>query len=145
MLSLSRCRLVAILFLFVVDPSYGQQPHSACHNMLYDDHNQVDYTVRVNSVAGVAKDTQGSEVRGACAGIFTENDKTLMVAQETNVDGHFEIDGLPNGRYRLVVSANPLCAANAVIILKNKARRGKKLIAVMKPRGIDDCSSIQLR
>ncbi len=112
--------------------------------MLYEDHNQVDYTVHVSSVSGIAKDIQGFEVRGTCAGIFTEDGKKLMAAQETNVDGHFEFNDLPNGRYRLVVSANGWCVANAVIILKNKSRRGKRLVAIMKPRGIDDCSSIQL-
>ena len=145
MLSLSRYSLLAILCLFIIGPLYGQRPHSTCQGMLYEHYNQVDYTLRVSSVSGIAKDIEGFEVRGACAGIFTENDKKLVAAKGTTLDGHFEIDGLPNGRYRLVVSGEGWCAANALIILKNKSRRGKGLVAVMRTRGIDDCSWIELR
>ncbi len=145
MLSPSYCSLAVIVFVLVSSPLYGQQPPSTCQNMPYEHHNQVDYTLRVSSVVGVAKDVQGFEVKGACVGIFTENGQKLLAAKETSVDGRFEIEGLPNGRYRLVVTTRVLCAANAAIILKNKSRRGKSLVAVMKPSGIDACSWIELK
>src|SRR4029077_14474219 len=120
MLSLSRGPLLLIFLLLIAGPFYGKQARTVCQNMLYEHYNQVDYTIRVGSVSGVVKDIQGFEIRGACVGIFTVNDNKLVVLKGTDADGHFDIDGLPSGRYRLVVSANGLCAANAVIILKNK-------------------------
>ena len=145
MFSLSRGSLVAIVVVLVGSPLYAQQPSSTCQNMQYEHHNQIDYTLRVSSLVGVAKDVQGVEVRGACVGIFTESGQKLLATKETSADGHFEIKGIPNGRYTIVVTAIGWCAANAVIILKNKSRKGKSMVAVMKPTEVDTCSWIKLK
>jgi protein-disulfide isomerase len=137
--------LAPLFSLFAAYPLHGQEHRPSCQGMQYEHRNQIDYTLRIAVVAGVAKDVQGSEIRGACVGIFAGKGDKLIAATETTEDGHFEIEGAPNGTYRLVVTAEGLCPANAIVILKNKSRKKKRLAAVMKPSGIDDCSWLELR
>jgi hypothetical protein len=113
--------------------------------MPYENHNQIDYgPLRIGSLEGTVKDIQGVEIRGACIGVFTETDRRLLVTTQSDDTGHFNIAGLPNGDYRLVISADGLCAANVRIVFKNGSRRKQRLVTKMRPTGIDACSWIEL-
>jgi hypothetical protein len=137
--------LIATIGFLCSAPLHGQTALH-CGDMQYAHHNPIDYSpLHVRKIRGIVKDIQGFEMPGACVGIFAESSEKLLAFQQTSAGGQFEIDtDLPNGRYRLVVSAPGFCAANVKIVLKKKSRP-KQLGAKMRPRGIDVCSSIELK
>jgi hypothetical protein len=131
-----------LVLFFASCPLFAQEPHSSCQNMRYEHHNQIDPPPRhVGLVSGIVKDFQGFEVRGACVGIFSEAEQKLLISAEADDKGRFVISGLQPGRYRMVVSAEGLCAANGRIIVKGKSKKNK-LTVIMRPSGIDVCSWI---
>lgn len=123
----------------------AQQPRPNCGAMPYEHHNQIDYgPLRVTSVRGTVKSVDGYAVFQACVGIFAYIGEKLMAAVAANEQGDFLMPNLPNGTYRLVITSEGFCAANVVVVLKNKHRGKKKLVAVMKPSAVDVCSYIEL-
>jgi hypothetical protein len=108
-------------------------------------YNQVDCTLRVPSAQGEVKRLDGFSVSQGCVGVFTESGEKLLQTFHLHSEGRFEIGGLMNGKYRLVITAPSFCAANAKIVLKNKHGGKKQLSATMKPRGIDDCSYVEVK
>jgi hypothetical protein len=145
MFNLFRFSIVLSLAHFGCYSIRAQQAHSDCGTMEYEHRNQSDYgPLRVTSVRGTVKVLDGLPAYRACVGVFTESNQKLLTATKADDEGGFQITGLPNGTYRLVVTAEGLCAANVVIVLKNKPRRKKKLAVVMKPSDIDVCSYIEL-
>ena len=143
MVSYLRLFQFGLLVFFASHPLFAQEPNSSCQNMRYEYHNQIDPPPRhVGTVEGLVKDVNGSDVRKACVGVFTDAEHKLLAATEADDHGRFAVAGLGDGTYRLVISADDLCTANVRIILKNGSRRKKQLIAKMWPRGIDACSWI---
>jgi hypothetical protein len=120
----------------------AQEPHPECRAMKYEHYNQVDYTLRISSVQGNVKLPDGFPASQGCVGVFAKSGESLLQTSHLDSEGRFEISGLPNGKYRLVITVQGFCAANAVVVLKNKRAGKKQVHAVMKPRGIDDCSYI---
>jgi hypothetical protein len=120
----------------------GAQTQS-CKDMVYENRNQIDYgrPVQVTALFGAAQDMEKVRVPKACVGIFTEPEHRL-VAAETTENGEFEIRGVPNGDYRIVVKYNGFCPANALVRLRQRSGRGKPLIVHMRPAGIDTCSYV---
>lgn len=138
---------IAILFALIGCHSVrAQQPQLDCASMEYEHHNLIDYgPLRVMAVTGTVKIFDGYPARGACVGLFAESKQKLLAAAKADEQGRFQIAGIRNGTYWLVVMAEGLCAANVRIVVTNKSHESKTLAAVMKPRGIDVCSYIELK
>ncbi len=105
----------------------------------YENHNQIDYgPLVIRDVMGTVTDSQ--PVPKACIGVFTGTDHKLVTTTESDEDGRFSLPDLSPGRYRLVVKADPLCAANVSIEVVKHQKKNKVLQVHMKPRGLDSCS-----
>lgn len=135
-----------ILMIFVTallaSPSFARQKgaSSPCR-VDYENHNQIDYgPLIVQQVKGTITDPQQGAIPKACVGIFTESDHKLVATTESLADGTFFLRSIPPGRYRLVVKADPLCAANVPLQVVKHQRKTKVLRVHMKPRGLDSCS-----
>jgi hypothetical protein len=116
----------------------GKSPPCAIE---YENHNQIDYgPLVVQDVKGTITDQQHNAVPRVCVGVFSEKDHKLVVATESDADGNFSLQTTPPGRYRLVVKADPLCAANAPLHVVKHKREKQVLQVIMKPRGLDSCS-----
>jgi hypothetical protein len=144
MIGLARFSIIASLAILGCSSILAQQRLPNCASLPYERHNQIDYgPLRVTSVRGTVKVVDGYPVFQACVGIFAESGEQLLAAT-ANERGEFLVAGLPNGTYRMVITGQDFCAANVVVILKNKPRGKKTLIAVMKPSAVDVCSYIEL-
>lgn len=107
----------------------------------YENHNQIDYgPLVVQDVKGTITDPQQSVISKVCVGIFTEKDHKLLASAESDADGKFSLQSVPPGRYRLVVKADPLCAANVPLQVVKHQKKEQVLQVHMKPRGLDTCS-----
>ena len=139
-----RLFIFAFLALLMQPPLWAQQNPPPCSEMKYEHRNMIDYgPLRISVIRGSANDIQGFVVPNACVGVFSEMDHKLIATGEAGSDGVFEIRNVPNGRYRLIVACDSFCAANVSIILRNRSRGKKRLVAMMKPRGIDVCSFVE--
>jgi hypothetical protein len=103
--------------------AHAQVVRTICQAMKYQHYNQIDITLRIGSVKGNVKDRDGFVVSSGCVGMFTEVGDKLIHATHLDGGGHFEISRLANGKYRLVIRADGFCAANGIILLKNKQKR----------------------
>lgn len=113
--------------------------------MQYAHRNQIDpKPISLREVKGTATDPSG--VPFTCVGIFTDEVHRVLRYAQTDENGAFNVDvkGLPDGTYRLVAQAEPLCPANAQIKLHSHSFRQKKLEVHMRPPGIDVCSWIEV-
>lgn len=111
----------------------------------YENHNQTDYgPLIVQDVKGAITDPQQVAVPKVCVGIFTEKDHKLVATTESDAEGKFSLQSVPPGRYRLVVKADPLCAANVPLQVVKSQKKKQVLHVHMKPRGLDSCSHADL-
>lgn len=111
----------------------------------YENHNQVDYgPLVVHEVTGAITDRQQVAVPKACVAVFTEKEHKLVAATESDANGKFSLQSLSPGRYRLVVKADPLCAANVPLQVVKRHKEEQVLQVHMKPRGLDSCSYADL-
>src|SRR5690242_12977026 len=110
------------------EPSFAQQKGDSSCVAEYENHNQTDYgPLVVQDVKGTITDPQQSAVPKVCVGIFTEKDHKLVATTESDADGKFSLQSVPPGRYRLVVKADPLCAANVPLQVV-KSRKKKQVL-----------------
>ena len=131
--------IVAAALLAV--PSFAQQKGDSLCMAEYENHNQVDYgPLIVQEVKGTIMDPQQGAVPKVCVGMFTEKDHKLVATTESDADGKFSLQSVPPGRYRLVVKADPLCAANVPLQVVKQQKKKQVLQVHMKPRGLDSCS-----
>jgi hypothetical protein len=126
----------------------SQEAHSDCKNLAYENRNQIESgPLLVSRIQGNAQDAQSLPITQACAGIFTEPDHMLIAVTQSDETGHFELDGIPDGTYRLLV--NPgyggFCPANAKLKLDHHAKTKKALNAQMRVAGTGACSWIELK
>jgi len=105
----------------------------------YEQHNMVDYgPLQLSSgINGSAIDPSGFAVNRACVFVFTETGHHLITATQADRDGRFKLI-LKHGRYRIVVKASPLCAANIPVRVVQLG--SKSLVAHRMPAGIDQRS-----
>ncbi len=139
-----RKRIVALamaaLFGATLLPANSHAASSRCATE-YENHNQIDHgPLVVQEVRGTVSDPHQGAIAKACLIIFTEKNHKSLVTAETDVDGHFSFQGIPPGRYRLVVKADPLCAANIPLRVVSHLKRKQILKVHMEPRGLDTCS-----
>jgi Carboxypeptidase regulatory-like domain len=130
----------------LAEPSFAQQNGDSSPCMVeYENHNQIDYgPLIVQDVKGTITDPQQGAVPKVCVGLFTENDHKLLASTESDADGRFSLQSVPAGRYRLVVKADPLCAANVPLKVVKQQKKKQILRVHMKPRGLDSCSFADL-
>jgi hypothetical protein len=123
-------------------PSFARQKGDSSPCVAgYENHNQIDYgPLVVQDVQGTITDPQQVAVPKVCVGIFTEKDHKLVATTESDADGKFSLQSVPPGRYRLVVKADPLCAANVPLQVVKSQKKKQVLRVHMKPRGLDSCS-----
>lgn len=145
-MSTRKLTLLIVAAALLAVPSFAQQKAASSSCVAeYENHNQTDYgPLIVQEVKGTIMDPQQGAVQKVCVGIFTEKDHKLVATTESGADGKFSLKSIPPGRYRLVVKADPLCAAN-VLLQVVKHRNKKQVLQVhMKPRGLDSCSYADL-
>ncbi|MGO9275413.1 MAG: hypothetical protein ACLQOO_35115 [Terriglobia bacterium] len=111
----------------------------------YEDHNQIGVgPLRVRAVQGRCVIQAGAlerpGVSGACFVLFTENDHRLVASVRGDSDGHFEMEGVAPGRYRLVGRAEGLCTANIPIQVVKSARRKLEIVVHFQLTWTDTCS-----
>jgi hypothetical protein len=137
------CRSLTLVIIAVLlaEPSFAQGKSVSTCNIEYENHNQTDYgPLAVREVKGTITDPQESAIPKVCIGIFTEKDHTLVASTESEADGKFSVASVRPGRYRLVVKADPLCAANVPLRVVKSQKRDRVLHVHMKARGLDSCS-----
>lgn len=137
------CRGLTLLIIvaLLAEPSFAQKESVSACKIEYENHNQIDYgPLVVREVKGTITDPQESAVPKVCVGIFTEKDYRLVASVESDADGKFSVPNVRPGRYRLVVKADPLCAANVPLQVVKSQKRNRGLHVHMKARGLDSCS-----
>lgn len=141
-----RFSVLAIFSSFASSPLSAQQKSPLCGELQYENHNMIDYgPLRISAVRGIVKDPLGIVIPHACVGVFSESNHKLVAAERVDSEGLFEIPSIPDGKYRLIVAYDSFCAANVSIILRNRAHGKKRLVATMRPSGIDVCSHVEWR
>lgn len=141
-MSARKLTLLIVAAALLAAPSFAQQKGDSSPCVAeYENHNQIDYgPLVVQDVKGTITDPQHSAVPKVCVGIFTEKDHKLVDTTESDAEGKFSLQGVPPGRYRLVVKADPLCAANVPLQVVKTQKKKQVLRVHMKPRGLDSCS-----
>ncbi|MCU1266966.1 MAG: hypothetical protein JWM21_3284 [Acidobacteria bacterium] len=133
---------------------FGQQLQMPSHVPIkYENRNQVEpkplatdlvsgrVVVTLEDVNGAARDI--GAVTEARVGLFTEKDHALVTIARVDSDGRFILAAVPDGEYRLVVRADPLCVANvrlSIVRSKRLAQKHKQIVIHMRPAGNDTCS-----
>lgn len=146
---MSNRKLTLLIFAvaLLAEPSFAAQQKGESSPCMaeYENHNQIDYgPLIVQEVKGRITDPQQVAVPKVCVGVFTEKEHKLVAAAESDADGKFSLQSLPPGRYRLVVKADPLCAANVPLQVVKHQKKKQVLQVHMKPRGLDSCSYADL-
>lgn len=139
-------KLTLLIFAatLLAEPLYAQQKEDSPCVAVYEDNNQVDYgPLIVQEVKGMVTDP-ASAVSQACVGIFTEKDHKIVATTESDANGNFSLQSVQPGVYRLVVAANPLCAANVRLRVVKHQKKKQVLQVHMEPRGLDSCSYVDL-
>lgn len=141
-MSTRKLTLLIVAAVLLAAPSFAQQKADSSSCVAeYENHNQTDYgPLIVQEVKGTITDPQQGAVAKVCVGIFTEKDHKLVATTESDTDGKFSLQSVPPGRYRLVVKADPLCAANVPLHVVKHQKKKHVLLVHMKPRGLDSCS-----
>lgn len=149
MTKMVKCLLFLLCSSSVVGMSsvHAQEKAIPCSQMQYENNNMVDYgPLRVSNVMGIVRDVQGYAVGQGCVGVFSDDGKTLIAFAEIHADGSFQIINVRAGNYRLVVAGiQGFCAANAKIRVGRSIHKKRGLVAMMKPRGVDQCSWIDAK
>jgi Carboxypeptidase regulatory-like domain len=108
-----------------------------CKEVVYANEKQVEtMLIELRKVSGTVIDPLKVVIPQSCLGIFTEADHRLLKYVQADNNGYFQIDGLPDGEYRLVGQSPGFCPANARIRIKSHTRKKRVLVVHMNPRGI---------
>jgi hypothetical protein len=115
--------------------------------MTYENRNPTETgPFQVSQVRGLAQDSQRLPI-DACVGIFTEPDHNLIAVAESDGNGKFELTGIPDGNYRLLVKAiyTGFCPANAKLQIDRRTKTKKTLTAQMRSADSPTCSWIEMK
>ena len=132
--------------LFASPPLFSQQKRESSPCVAdYENHNQVEYRpLIVQAVNGTVVDLAQEAVSQVCVAIFAEKDHALIATTQSDANGKFSLEKIRPGRYRLVVKADPLCAANVPLRVVKNTKKKMALRVHMKARGLDACSYADL-
>ena len=129
-----RGRGLAICCLLFGLLSAAEETGAACKNLSYENRNQTDYgPLHVAAVRGVAKDAQGVVMPKARVGVFTEAGHKLVAATQTDDDGQFELNDIPDGAYRLIAKYEGFSTANAKLRIEQRSQNKKSLTVQIAP------------
>jgi len=115
--------------------------------MTYASRNPTDAApLEISRIKGIAQDAERLPI-DACVGIFTEPDHTLIAFTATDETGHFDLPGLPDGNYRLVIKSayTGFCPGNAKVQIDRRLKTKKTLSAQMRRADSDTCSYIETK
>jgi hypothetical protein len=79
--------------------------------------------VKMRAVSGQLLDHQNAPVRGVCIGLFSEHSDDLprlVTSMETDEDGHFQMENVKTGRYRLVARVPGFFVVDIPVIIVGK-------------------------
>ena len=145
-IALSRSLILLVMIFFARCEQLLAQEEKPCSQMQYEHNNMVDYgPLRVSKVKGTVRDIGGVSIQKGCVGLFSKDDNRLVAWTNIASDGSFEIPKVRSGDYKLIISVQWFCAPNANIRVGHSLRKKHSLVAIMKPRGIDDCSWIEAK
>jgi hypothetical protein len=134
-----------ICFFGLALVAIGQEPPEVCKDMTYENRNPTETgPFQVSQIRGIAQDAQRLPI-DACVGIFTEPEHNLIAVAESDGSGRFELTGIPDGNYRLVVKAiyTGFCPANAKLQIDRRTKTKKPLTAQMRSADSPTCSWIE--
>ena len=135
--------LVAIATTLLACPSFANQGKvdtSKCAAE-YINRNQVDYgPLVIEHVTGTITDPGQVAIPDACVALFTDKTHKLVKKTQSDEKGKFSLARVPPGKYRLVVTADALCAANVRLQIVSRAKKKQALQIHMKGAGLDSCS-----
>jgi hypothetical protein len=142
---------ISILLFLAAQPCFAtaQNEDSSKCSALYENHNQIDYgPLKVRIVQGssnIGTSSQDESVAfGACFALFTEKERKLVTIISGGSDGHFKIDDVKPGRYRLVARVEGFCAANIPLVVTGSAPRKARILVHFRTSGIDTCSYAEI-
>ena len=90
-------------------------------------------------------DAYGVVIPKACIGVFTEASHKLVATTQTDNDGRFEFDDIPDGAYRLIAKYEGFSTANAKLQIEQQSQSKTSLTVQMRPSGLDTHSFIELK
>ncbi len=142
---------ISIFLLLAVQPCFAtaQTGGSPKCSALYENHNQIDYgPLKVRIIQGssnIGTSSQDESVAfGACFALFTEKQHKLVTMISGDSEGHFKMDDIKPGRYRLVARVEGICAANIPLVVTSTGRRTARILVHFRPSGIDTCSYAEI-
>jgi hypothetical protein len=120
--------------------SQGNVDSSICAPK-YVDRNQIDNgPLVIEHIAGTISDPGQVAIPGACLALFTDKTHKLVKKTQSDDKGKFSLARVPPEKYRLVVTADTLCAANVRLHVVGRAMKKHVLQIHMKGAGMDSCS-----
>jgi len=131
--------------------SIWAQSSNKCSDMAYENKNQVDpEPLVVKKITGQVVDNVSKSsilLLDVCIGLFDEENEKLMFFTETNETGEFELQNIPDGKYRLVVKnlTGGYCTANIPVKVDKNSRKKRQISVKMVPPAIDECSYGELK
>ena len=89
----------------------------ACRSLEYQNENQIDNMLKLRRIQGTVVDMEfpPSPVPRTCMGLFTDSDRKLVTAVESDRYGAFAFGPVQPGRYRLVAEQPGLGVANVIL------------------------------
>lgn len=123
---------------------YGAKPCDS--SVQYENHNMIDYGVKVRKVKGSVIDLYKAPLAKSCIAVFNPDHSKLVRTLESDADGKFDVEGISPGKYWLVVKDLQRAFCPMAAKLEVGRWRGKRsLIVQMRPAGIDTCSFCEAR
>jgi hypothetical protein len=118
---------------------YGAQPCDA--SVKYENHNMIDYTVKVRNIKGTVIDEANVSLPRACIAVFNADHSKLLHTAESDAEGKFVIKKMSPGQYWLVVKDQQRAFCPVAAKLEVARWRSKReLVVHVVPGGIDRCS-----
>jgi hypothetical protein len=68
-----------------------------------------------------------------------------VATTQTDNDGQFELNDIPDGAYRLIAKYQGFSPANAKLRIEQRSQSKKSLTVRMRPAGLDTHSFIELK
>jgi hypothetical protein len=134
-----------LILPLAVQPSAAPQSPS-CKDVPYAFRNPLDpKPLELNNLEGVVKDSRDALLVEMCVNLYFEDGTRLIASTKSDDKGRFKFDPKLKGDYRLVAQGLGLCPANRQIHLLGKNGSSKRVVALMRPGGIDECSYIDVR
>lgn len=125
----------------------AQKYDVSCSSVKYESHNQVDPNpLIIRKISGKVLDNpqkgEGQPISSVCIALFEEKTKKLIKIVSANDKGDFNLKGIADGDYRLVVKSmyGFYCTANIPLKINSKTPENRKVAVYLLAGAIDQCS-----